>query len=199
MLCDPKILDLIRSLGGTLVIRPDSGEPREVLSKVLFILQENLPDGSVTVNKKGYLVLQNYLRVIWGDGINRKSMVTILRRITELGWSASNLAMGSGGGLLMDCNRDTQKFAFKCSFARVNGESVDAIMMARSRRFPSPKGCRRIPIASWSPSSIRVRSRITRPSTKLENAWRSNWCNRVSLPAIIGPWPTMMISWMAST
>lgn len=127
MVCEPEILDLIRSSGGTLVIRPDSGEPREVLSKVLFILQENLPAGSVTVNKKGYLVLPNYLRVIWGDGINRKSMVTILRRITELGWSASNLAMGSGGGLLMDCNRDTQKFAFKCSFARVNGESVDVI------------------------------------------------------------------------
>jgi nicotinamide phosphoribosyltransferase len=35
--------------------------------------------------------------------------------------------MGSGGGLLMDCNRDTQKFAFKCSFARVNGSSVDVI------------------------------------------------------------------------
>ena len=32
-----------------------------------------------------------------------------------------NVAFGSGGGLLQDCNRDTMSFALKCSQARVNG------------------------------------------------------------------------------
>jgi len=127
MICESDVRELIEKSGGTLVIRPDSGDPQEVLPKILSILEENLPPGSVTVNSKGYLVLPSYIRTIWGDGINRKSMVTILNRITELGWSASNLAMGSGGGLLMDCNRDTQKFAFKCSYAQIDGKSVDVI------------------------------------------------------------------------
>ena len=35
------------------------------------------------------------------------------------GWSADNLAMGSGGGLLQKVDRDTQRFAFKCSAVRI--------------------------------------------------------------------------------
>ena len=52
-------------------------------------------------------------------------MRNILGHVTKLGWSASNIAFGSGGGLLQACNRDTQKFAFKCSHATVNGRDVD--------------------------------------------------------------------------
>ena len=42
----------------------------------------------------------------------------------KLEWSADNIAFGSGGALLQKLNRDTQKCAFKCSFAVVNGEGV---------------------------------------------------------------------------
>ena len=38
------------------------------------------------------------------------------------GWSADNIAFGMGGALLQQLNRDTQKFAFKCSAAEVNGQ-----------------------------------------------------------------------------
>jgi len=31
------------------------------------------------------------------------------------GWSADNIAFGMGGGLLQQCDRDTLKFAMKCS------------------------------------------------------------------------------------
>jgi nicotinamide phosphoribosyltransferase len=38
-----------------------------------------------------------------------------------VGLSASNIAFGQGGGLLQQVNRDTQKFAMKCSAIEVNG------------------------------------------------------------------------------
>lgn len=56
-----------------------------------------------------------------------QSVKTILTRITEDGWSADNLAFGSGGALLQKVNRDTQKFAIKCSQALVGDEWRDVI------------------------------------------------------------------------
>lgn len=98
--------------GATLVIRPDSGYPVEVLPKMLKILSDTF---GYTKNDKGYKVL-NTVRVIWGDGINAQSLQTILRTVVDVcGYSADNFAFGMGGGLLQQLDRDTQRFAMKCS------------------------------------------------------------------------------------
>lgn len=123
--CEEDIRNLIKNSGGTLVVRPDSGNPLEVLPQIFKIFEEKLPAGEIYVNSKGYKVLPNYLRIIWGDGINRHSMKAILQLLVDNGWSVSNIAFGSGGGLLQDCNRDTQKWAFKCSYVDIDGVSVD--------------------------------------------------------------------------
>jgi nicotinamide phosphoribosyltransferase len=108
--------------GSTLVIRPDSGDPVTVLSKLLAILDKNY--GSVK-NDKGYKVLNN-VRLIWGDGINQLTVESILRNVVDLmGFSADNIAFGMGGALLQQLDRDTQKFAMKCSAALINGEWID--------------------------------------------------------------------------
>eukprot|EP00415_Alexandrium_ostenfeldii_P002259 UN2259 len=51
----------------------------------------------------------------------------ILGAMKQAGWATDNLAFGSGGALLQKLHRDTQKCAFKCSYALVNGEGVDVI------------------------------------------------------------------------
>lgn len=107
--------------GATVVIRPDSGDPVEVVSKCLKLLDKRF--GS-TVNEKGFKVL-NHVRVIQGDGVNPKSIEEILERTKQEGYSASNIAFGMGGGLLQQHNRDTLKFAMKCSSVTVNGEERD--------------------------------------------------------------------------
>ncbi|HEU0278053.1 MAG TPA: nicotinate phosphoribosyltransferase [Rhodanobacteraceae bacterium] len=112
--------DVIRS-GATLVVRPDSGDPAEVVHKTLSLL--NAAFGS-TINGKGYRVL-NHVRVIQGDGVNPDSIRLILERITHSGYSAENVAFGMGGALLQKLNRDTQKFALKCSAARIDGAWID--------------------------------------------------------------------------
>ena len=103
--------------GATLVVRPDSGDPVTVVAKTLQLLAERF---GTTVNSKGFKVL-NTVRVIQGDGVNPVSIAAILERITADGFSASNLAFGMGGALLQQLNRDTQKFAYKTSAARVSG------------------------------------------------------------------------------
>ncbi len=103
--------------GATLVVRPDSGDPVEVVSKTLHLLANRF---GTTTNSKGYRVLSN-VRVIQGDGVNPKSIAAILERIIGEGFSASNIAFGMGGALLQKCDRDTMAFAYKASAARVGG------------------------------------------------------------------------------
>jgi nicotinamide phosphoribosyltransferase len=103
--------DVIDS-GAVVVIRPDSGDPLEVVPKMMTILEHYY---GAPKNAKGYKVLNN-VRVIWGDGINAQSLESILRTMVDLhGYSADNFAFGMGGGLLQQCDRDTLKFAMKAS------------------------------------------------------------------------------------
>lgn len=112
--------EVIKS-GATLVVRPDSGHPPTVVRKCLELLGSKF---GVTVNSKGYKVL-NYVRVIQGDGIDLQMLTYILEEMRVEGWSADNLAFGCGGGLLQKVDRDTLKFALKCSSIEVNGERRD--------------------------------------------------------------------------
>ena len=103
--------------GGTLVIRPDSGDPVAVVSTTLEKLMVKF---GYTVNNKGYKVLPACVRVIQGDGISLDSIEAILAEMKKRGLSAENIAFGMGGELLQKVNRDTQRFAMKASAACVN-------------------------------------------------------------------------------
>lgn len=101
---------------GVLIVRPDSGYPPMVVTQVLDILGQRF---GFSVNEKGYKVLNPKIRVIQGDGIDYAMLDKILSAMEGLRWSADNIAFGSGGGLLQKVDRDTQKFAFKCSAVEI--------------------------------------------------------------------------------
>jgi nicotinamide phosphoribosyltransferase len=117
-----ELKDLVLSRDGVLVIRPDSGDPVFTLLKVFDILLNKF---GYTINEKGYKVLPPQVRVLQGDGINVQSIRSIYGALKVNGISAENLVLGMGGALLQKVDRDTQKFAFKCSYAEVNGKPVD--------------------------------------------------------------------------
>jgi nicotinamide phosphoribosyltransferase len=109
--------------GCILVVRPDSGEPSEV---VLRTLNELGAGYGYTVNSKGYKVL-NTVRIIQGDSIDGpESIQKIYEVLVENGWSGDNIAFGMGGGSLQQVNRDTLKFAMKCSAVLIDGVWLDA-------------------------------------------------------------------------
>jgi len=107
--------------GATLVVRPDSGNPPDVVERCAVLLDRAY--GSTT-NGRGFKVL-NHVRLIQGDGVNPASIEETLERLKTVGFSTDNIAFGMGGALLQQLNRDTQKFAMKCSAARIDGKWVD--------------------------------------------------------------------------
>jgi len=119
--CGERIHKMVRESGGTLVVRPDSGYPPEVVVKCLKLFEEKI---GMSTNSKGYKVLPDYYRIIQGDGIDYEMTGKILEAMKQEGYSASNIAFGSGGGLLQKVNRDTQKWAFKCCAATIEGRGA---------------------------------------------------------------------------
>lgn len=107
--------------GATVVIRPDSGVPEEVVLQTALRLERAF---GVRRNSKGYKVL-NHVRIIQGDGINAHSIRQILANLKFNGFSADNVAFGMGGALLQQINRDTFRFAMKTSSIRIGEEWTD--------------------------------------------------------------------------
>lgn len=112
----------VEQMGGTLVVRPDSGNPLEVVPAAIERLMAKF---GYRTNSKGYRVLPDCVRLIQGDGVCAASIEAILSAMQKQGLSADNVAFGMGGELLQKVNRDTQKFAMKASAACVNGEWRD--------------------------------------------------------------------------
>ena len=103
---------------GRLVVRPDSGNPEEVVLRVIETLIDIFGH---TTNSKGFRVLPDNLRVIQGDGVNIDSIKTCLEILKAHSISAENVVFGMGGALLQRIHRDTAKFAMKASCAKING------------------------------------------------------------------------------
>ncbi len=113
--------DEVERSGATIVIRPDSGDPATVVCKCLEILERKV---GMKTNSRGYKVLPPYFRLIQGDGVNEDSIRQILQEMKDRSYSTSNIAFGMGGALLQKVDRDTQRFAFKCSEVIRDGKPV---------------------------------------------------------------------------
>jgi nicotinamide phosphoribosyltransferase len=112
-----QLKEQVKNSGATVVIRPDSGDPPLLVLRTLQMLESKF---GATRNSKGYKVIDG-MRVIQGDGINEDSIRRILDLAERYEYSVTNIAFGMGGALLQQVNRDTQKFAMKCSEVVVDG------------------------------------------------------------------------------
>jgi len=117
-----ELKSLIENRDGTLIVRPDSGDPPVIVCQVLEALGGAF---GTTETSTGHKLLPACVRVIQGDGISVESLPEILDAMKEKGWAAENIAFGSGGALLQKLNRDTQKCAFKCCEITAGGKKID--------------------------------------------------------------------------
>ena len=131
-----KLKEKILARDGTLVVRPDSGDPSEIVVQCLDILTDKF--GS-TKTSQGYKLLPPQIRLIQGDGIDLKETAKILEKVEAAGYASDNLAFGSGGALLQKVNRDTLKFAFKCSSITIDGQSQDVYKEPITASFKKSK------------------------------------------------------------
>jgi len=113
--------EAIQSSGKVLVVRPDSGD---AITNVVYILKSLEQNFGVTVNGKGYKVL-NGVAVINGDGNDPDQIRAICAAVMDAGFALDNVAFGTGGGLYRkNVTRDTYKFATKLCYAVINGQEV---------------------------------------------------------------------------
>lgn len=117
-----ELKDEVMARDGTLVVRPDSGDPTVMPLDVIEALMDKF---GFSTNKVGYKVLPDQVRVIQGDGMNIDSIAVLISNATKRGISVDNFAMGMGGGLHQKVDRDTMKYAMKANAVEVDGEWVD--------------------------------------------------------------------------
>jgi len=132
--------DEIMARDGKLVIRPDSGDPVEILcgwggfdpegeseearnqpqNKGVIELLWDVFGG--TTNDQGYKVLDPHIGAIYGDSITIERANEICRRLEAKGFASTNVVLGIGSFTYQYNTRDTFGFAMKATYVEVNGE-----------------------------------------------------------------------------
>ena len=127
----PALKNEILSRNGKVVIRPDSGDPADILcgnpngkteaeKKGVVELLWDIFGG--TLNNKGYKELVPQIGAIYGDSITLKRAEDICRRLMENGFASTNIVLGIGSYTYQYNTRDTFGFAMKATYGEVNGE-----------------------------------------------------------------------------
>jgi nicotinamide phosphoribosyltransferase len=129
----PKLKDEVLARDGKLVIRPDSGDPVDIICGEARELGGRTPKGKGVieilwdvfggiVNKQGYKVLDSHIGAIYGDSITTERAAKICQRLHEKGFATTNVVLGIGSFTYQFNTRDTFGFAMKATSVVVDGE-----------------------------------------------------------------------------
>jgi nicotinamide phosphoribosyltransferase len=128
----PALKDTIMNRNGKLTIRPDSGDPVDIICGTYSVLNGRSPEqkGLIeclwetfggTINSKGYKELDPHIGAIYGDSITLERQDTILRKLMEKGFASNNIVFGVGSYTYGMVSRDSFGIAFKSTYVKVNG------------------------------------------------------------------------------
>ena len=144
----PQIKKEILAHNGCMLMRGDSGECVEVVTKTVFQLWEEF--GGI-VNSKGYKVLDPHVKAIYGDSITIQRCEEIYRILEENGFACSNVALGVGSfsmqcieedGILKPFTRDTFSSCIKATYCEIAGNPYPIFKNPRDGGFKkSQRGC----------------------------------------------------------
>lgn len=144
----PLLKEEILSHNGCMLMRGDSGDCVEVVTKTVFKLWEEFGG---TVNSKGYKVLNPHVKAIYGDSITVQRCEQIYRILMENGFACSNVALGVGSfsfqcieedGVLKPFTRDTFSSCIKATYCEIDGKPYPIFKDPKEGGFKkSQKGC----------------------------------------------------------
>ncbi|MBO5383483.1 MAG: DUF5598 domain-containing protein [Ruminococcus sp.] len=124
----PQLHDEILAHNGCMLMRGDSGDCVEVVTKTVFKLWEQFGG---TVNSKGYKVLDPHVKAIYGDSITVQRCEEIYHILKENGFACSNVALGvvsfsmhciEEENMLKPFTRDTFSSCIKACYAEIDGK-----------------------------------------------------------------------------
>lgn len=129
----PQLKNEIISRNGKVVIRPDSGDPIDIICG-----DDNNPTSSNhpmykgaieilwdlfggVINKKGYKVLDPHIGLIYGDSITIERANIILKKLETKGFASSNVVFGVGSYTYQYNTRDSLGWAVKATYCEIDG------------------------------------------------------------------------------
>lgn len=122
----PQLKKEIMAHNGCFLVRGDSGDCVEVVTKTVFKLWDIFGG---TINSKGYKELDPHVKAIYGDSITIQRCEEIYKILMENGFAASNVVLGAGSfsfqcveenGILKPFTRDTFSSCIKATYCEVN-------------------------------------------------------------------------------
>jgi nicotinamide phosphoribosyltransferase len=143
--------DVIMARNGKVVFRPDTGDPVRVVCGYTMLEVHKINDkyyvghtnetvtehevkGSIeclweifggTVTKTGYKLLDPHVGLIYGDSITLERCQNICAGLKAKGFASINVVYGIGSFTYQYVTRDTDQYAVKATFARVNGKDIN--------------------------------------------------------------------------
>jgi len=127
----PRLKEDIVAREGKVVIRPDSGDPVDIICGNPNGKTEQEKKGVIellwdvfggTTNAKGYKELIPQIGAIYGDSITVARATQIAERLKEKGFASTNVVLGIGSFTYQYNTRDTFGFAMKATYGEVDGE-----------------------------------------------------------------------------
>jgi nicotinamide phosphoribosyltransferase len=126
----PRLKSEITKREGKVVIRPDSGDPVDIICGNLMGKNEQERKGVIELlwdvfggktNEKGYKELIPQIGAIYGDSITLQRATQICERLKAKGFASTNVVLGIGSFTYQYNTRDTFGFAMKATYGEVNG------------------------------------------------------------------------------
>lgn len=124
----PKLKNEIMNHNGCFLVRGDSGDCVDVVTRTVFKLWEEFGG---TTNSKGYKVLDSHVKAIYGDSITVQRCEQIYDILEKNGFAASNVALGVGSfsfqcieedGVFKPFTRDTFSSCIKATYCEIDGK-----------------------------------------------------------------------------
>lgn len=147
----PRLKTEIMNHNGCMLMRGDSGDCVEVVTKTVFKLWDEFGG---TINSKGYKILDPHVKAIYGDSITVQRCEEIYKILMENGFSCSNVALGAGSfsfqcieedGFLKPFTRDTFSSCIKATYCEIDGKPFPIFKNPKDGGFKkSQKGCCRV-------------------------------------------------------
>lgn len=144
----PQLKPEILAHNGCMLMRGDSGDCVEVVTKTVFKLWEEFGG---TTNSKGYKVLDPHVKAIYGDSITVQRCEQIYKILMENGFACSNVALGVGSfsfqcieedGILKPFTRDTFSSCIKATYCEIDDKPFQIFKNPKDGGFKkSQKGC----------------------------------------------------------
>jgi nicotinamide phosphoribosyltransferase len=143
----PNLKDQIMARDGKLVIRPDSGDPVDILCGYNSLDEYELAEKRVnvvkdhpsykgviellwdifggTTNEQGFKILDAHIGAIYGDSITLERQEQIYQRLAKKGFAATNIVLGVGSFTYQMNTRDTLGFAAKGAWFECDGQGYE--------------------------------------------------------------------------